>query len=195
MEHNQNTIANHQRVIQIKFHDHSWIFHQLLKKLAFVKRLFGQLGTGFSGHCCCREMTVTERFKQEAMYGLSAGSKKVAVSRGSTVLPIQIASLSMYNYYFTTYRKIPKISPGAYIFQRPFLRGLFFGGAYIRRGLSTEGNFLFKWGRIFTIFAVFYFVFEGKFQVQAPQGACIWRGDLTEGFLHYDFGGLIFGGA
>ena len=34
------------------------------------------------------------------------------------------------------YRKIPKISPGAYIFQRPFLRGLFlegliFGGAYV----------------------------------------------------------------
>ena len=24
----------------------------------------------------------------------------------------------------TSYRKIPKISPGAYIFQRPFLRGL-----------------------------------------------------------------------
>ena len=36
-----------------------------------------------------------------------------------------------------TYRKIPKISPGAYIFQRPFLRGLFlegliFGGAYLQ---------------------------------------------------------------
>ena len=35
----------------------------------------------------------------------------------------------------TTYRKIPKISTEAYIFQRPFLRGLFlegaiFGGAY-----------------------------------------------------------------
>ena len=34
--------------------------------------------------------------------------------------------------------KIPKISPRAYIFQRPFLRGLFlegliFGGAYLRR--------------------------------------------------------------
>ena len=26
-------------------------------------------------------------------------------------------------------------------------------------------------------------------------GAYIWRGDLTEGFLHYRFGGLIFGGA
>ena len=75
MEHNQNTITNHQRVIQIKFHDHSWLFHRLLKKLTFVKRLFWQLGTCFSGHCCCREVTVTERFKQEAIYGLSAGTK------------------------------------------------------------------------------------------------------------------------
>ena len=37
-------------------------------------------------------------------------------------------------------------------------------------------------------------VFEGNFQVQAS-GAYILRGDLTEGFLHYKFGGLIFGGA
>ena len=44
--------------------------------------------------------------------------------------------------------------------------------------------------RKFTIIALFYFVFEGKFQVQAPR----W-GNLTEGFLHYDFGRLIFGGA
>ena len=50
-------------------------------------------------------------------------------------------------------------------------------------------------GRKFTIFALFYFVFEGKFQVQAPRGAYIWRGDLSEGFGGYDFGGLIFGGA
>ena len=27
------------------------------------------------------------------------------------------------------------------------------------------------------------------------RGAYIWRGDLTEGFLRYRFGGLIFGGA
>ena len=50
-------------------------------------------------------------------------------------------------------------------------------------------------GRKFTIFALFYFVFEGKFQVQAPRGAYIQRGDLIEGFLRYDFGGLTFGGA
>ena len=50
-------------------------------------------------------------------------------------------------------------------------------------------------GGKFTVFALFYFVFEGNFQVQAPEGAYIWRGDLTEGFLRYEFRGLIFGGA
>ena len=44
------------------------------------------------------------------------------------------------------------------------------------------------------MFALFYFVFKGKFQVQAPRGAYIRRGDLTEGFLHYDFGGLYLEG-
>ena len=48
--------------------------------------------------------------------------------------------------------------------------------------------------RKFTIFALFYFVFEGKFQVQVPRGAYIRRGDLTEGFLRYDFGGLYLEG-
>ena len=58
-----------------------------------------------------------------------------------------------------------------------FWRGLYSGG------LSREGNLRFKtdWAsliveRKFTVFALFYFVFEGNFQVQAP-------------------GGLIFGGA
>ena len=100
------------------------------------------------------------------------------------------------------YRKIPKISPEVYIFQRPFLRGLFlegliFGGAYLR-----EGNLRFKidWaslivGSKFTVFALFYCVFEGNFPSTVPQGAYIWRGDLTEGFLRYRIGGLIFGGA
>ena len=67
-----------------------------------------------------------------------------------------------------------------------------------------EGNLRFKidWaslilGRKFTVFALFYFVFEGNFQVQdAPPrgGAYIWRGDLTEGFLRYEFGGLYLEG-
>ena len=40
-----------------------------------------------------------------------------------------------------------------------------------------------------------YFVFVGNFPSTSPQGAYVWRGDLSEGFLCYRFGGLIFGGA
>ena len=48
----------------------------------------------------------------------------------------------------------------------------------------------------FTVLALFYFVFEGNFPRTIPRGAYTWRGDLTEGFLCYRFGGLnIFGGA
>ena len=47
--------------------------------------------------------------------------------------------------------------------------------------------------RKFTIFALFYFVFENS-KVQAPRGAYIRRGDLTEGFLRYDSGVLSLEG-
>ena len=105
--------------------------------------------------------------------------------------------------HYCLYRKIPKISPGAYIFQRPFLRGLFLEGLFnIRRGLSTEGYLRFKidWASLIagskcTVLALFYFVYEGNFPSTSPRGTYIWRGDLTEGFLRYRFGGLIFGGA
>ena len=50
-------------------------------------------------------------------------------------------------------------------------------------------------GGKFAVFALFYFVFEGNFPSTSPRGAYIWRGDLTEGFLCYRFGGLIHGGA
>ena len=50
-------------------------------------------------------------------------------------------------------------------------------------------------GGKFTVFALFYFVFEVSFPSTSSQGAYIWRGDLTKGFLRYRFGGLIFGGA
>ena len=59
-------------------------------------------------------------------------------------------------------------------------------------------------GSKFTVFSLFYFVFEGNFPSTSPRGAYILfplRGDLTEGFLRYRFGGgggvyregLIFG--
>ena len=76
----------------------------------------------------------------------------------------------------TEYRKIPKISPGAYIFQRTFLRGLFlegliFGGAYLRREICISKSIgLDIVSSKFTIFALFYFVFEGNFPSTSPQG-------------------------
>ena len=72
--------------------------------------------------------------------------------------------------------KLRKKAWGLY-FSKALFEGLIFGGAYIRRGLSTEGNLRFKidlasliFGRKFTVFALFYFVFEGNFQVQSPEG-------------------------
>ena len=50
-------------------------------------------------------------------------------------------------------------------------------------------------GSKFTVFALFYFVFEGNFQVQAT-GGLIFGGTVQRRFfLRYRFGGLIFGGA
>ena len=78
--------------------------------------------------------------------------------------------------------KFRKYAP-ALIFSKALFEGIIFGGGYMWRGLSMEGNLRFKinWeslkvGRKFTVFALFYFVVECNFQVQAP-------------------GGLIFGGA
>ena len=72
-----------------------------------------------------------------------------------------------------------------------------------------EGNLRFKIdraslivGRNSTVFALFYFVKLTTISTYKTPGgggggggAYIWRGDLTEGFLRYEFGGLIHGGA
>ena len=50
-------------------------------------------------------------------------------------------------------------------------------------------------GSEFTVFVLFYFVFEGNFPSTNPQGAYIWRGDLTEGFFASPVWGPTFGGA
>ena len=50
-------------------------------------------------------------------------------------------------------------------------------------------------GSKFIVFALFYFVFESNFPSTSSWGAYIRRGNLTDGFLCYWFGGLIFGGS
>ena len=89
----------------------------------------------------------------------------------------------------------------AYIFQRPFLRVLFlegpiFGGAYVRRkicvskliGLACSGKEIYH-------FCFVLLCIRGQIPSTSPPGTYIRRGDLLEGFLRYDFWGLLFGGA
>ena len=86
----------------------------------------------------------------------------------SVLLP-SFPSVEIRVYLQMGYGKIPKISPGAYIFRRPFLRGL-----------STERNLRFKIDRASlmvgskcTVFALFDFVFEDNFPSTSPRGAYI----------------------
>ena len=63
------------------------------------------------------------------LFNLAMSSKKAELNRCEVVV--------------FSYRKIPKIGPGAYILQRPFLIGLFleglrFGGAYLRREICVS---------------------------------------------------------
>ena len=69
-----------------------------------------------------------------------------------------------------------------------------FWGAYFWRGLSMEWNLHFKigWvslivGKKFTIFALFHFVFEGNFQVQALGGGGGGWGLYLEGWFNGGF--------
>ena len=76
------------------------------------------------------------------------------------------------------------------------MEGPIFGGAYGRReicviksvGLDCSGKEIYH-------FCFVLLCIRGQIPSTSPPGAYIRRGDLTEGFLRYDFGGLIFGGA
>ena len=70
------------------------------------------------------------------------------------------------------------------------MEGLIYGGLRFKTDWATLIA-----GSKFHVLALFYFVFEGNFPSTSPRGAYIWRGDLTEGFLRYRLGRLIFGGA
>ena len=96
----------------------------------------------------------------------------------------------------TKYRKIPKIRPGPYIFQRPFLRGL-----------PTEGNLCFKIhlvslivGRKFTVLLCFTLYLRAISKYK-PLGVLYLEGWFNKGFFCFmSLGalyleGLIHGGA
>ena len=58
------------------------------------------------------------------------------------------------------------------------MEGLIYGGAYLRFQIDWASLIV---GSKFTVFALFYFVFEGNFPSTSSRGAYIWRGLYTEG--------------
>ena len=80
--------------------------------------------------------------------------------------------------------------PRGLYFSKGLFKGLIFGGAYIRGGLSMEGNLRFKidWashvvGSKFTVLALFYFIFEGNFRSTSPRGCLYLEGQFNGGFF------------
>ena len=73
------------------------------------------------------------------------------------------------------------------------MEGPIFGGAYVRREIcvSKACN-----GKAIYHFSFVLLCIRGQIPSTSPPGeAYIRRGDLTEGFLRYDFAGAIFGRA
>ena len=75
------------------------------------------------------------------------------------------------------YRKIPKVSPGPIFFKGPF-KGLIWREICVSKSIGVA--FIVR--RKFTVFALFYFVFESNFQVQAPGGLHL-EGRFNGGFF------------
>ena len=76
------------------------------------------------------------------------------------------------------------------------MEGLIFGGAYVQREVSVSKSIgLACRGKEIYHFCFVLLCIRGQIPSTSPRGAYIRRGDLTAGFLRYDFGGLIFGGA
>ena len=76
------------------------------------------------------------------------------------------------------------------LFRGLFLEGSIFGRAYLWREicLSKSIGLALQLGVNLPFLLCFPQYLRALFQVQAPWGAYIWRGDLTEDFLRYRFG-------
>ena len=87
------------------------------------------------------------------------------------------------------YRKIPKISPGAYIFQEPFLRGFFlegliFGGAHVRREICVSKSIRLACSgkEIYHFFFVLLCI-RGQIPSTSPPGGLYSEGRFNGGFF------------
>ena len=88
------------------------------------------------------------------------------------------------------YRKIPRISPGSYIFQRPFwggglfLDGLIFVAAYVRRKVcvSKSIGLAYSWKEIKSFCFVLLCIW-GQFSKYKTPGGLYWEGRFHGGFF------------
>ena len=136
------------------------------------------------------------------MFLLVSAAMLVLIRKG-TSMASPYKFLLILGKHFFGYSKIPKINPGLIFFKGPFW------GAYIRRGLSTEGNLRFKidWASLIVglnlpFLLCFFFCiwgkiskykppgdlylegrFNGGFSVLPAWGAYIWRGLYMEGLI------------
>ena len=98
---------------------------------------------------------------------------------------------------YRNYRKIPKICPGAYIFQRPFLRGLFsegliFGGACVRREICVSKSIGIAWsGKEIYHFCIVLLCIRGQIPSTSPPGDLYSEGRFNGGCLALRFWGAF----
>ena len=78
---------------------------------------------------------------------------------------------------------------------KALFEGLFFGGAYVRKEICLSKSIAIAYrGKEIYHFCFVLFSIRGQIPRTSLRGH-IRRGNLREGFLHYESGGLIFGGA
>ena len=59
----------------------------------------------------------------------------------------KVTEINFYSGVLCYYHKVPQEIPGAYIFQRPFFRGLFVGGAYVEGKFGFQNQLELYWER------------------------------------------------
>ena len=131
---------------------------------------------------------VTHQFKYYC--GTQSQQKVCTRHRCVTIITELDHEQTQKTYAQIIYRKIPKISPGAYIFQKPFLRGLFlegliFGGAYLWREIcvwKSIGLALHDSWKDYCFCFVLLCIW-GQFPSTSPWGGLYLEGRFNGGFF------------
>ena len=172
---------------QIRFFRHNWAFIQMLRftvLISCLNRFCWVIIMVLFRHFCSVTGSVTSRkfWNKKPLkrsYYLIYWSQSLSQMHRATFRFVVVS-------FAQTYRKIPKISPGLIFCKSPW-------GAYVRRKICVSKSIeLARGGKEFCFVSLWIW---GQIpSTSLPRGAYIQSGDLTEGFLLYEFVGLIFEG-